>query len=133
MSQIFSADAQQVADGKPLVGTTETVDVSTNPLQPPFNTSKAKVIALVVVVPGADQTSVAANIYRNYSGERLLVGGTDVSVPAAGLSFPIAIGIIDQIPDQRAVSYTLTLQQQGGTDDGSTFGPDYIEATLISG
>jgi hypothetical protein len=132
MSQIFSADAQ-LSGSITVPNTALTSIVSTNPLQPPFQTCKAKVLAVIDFVPGADQTTVQYSITRNIDSEAILVAQGGIGFAAATFSeLPLSVAGIDEIPDPRAVSYTLQIAQVGGTDDGNV-NSAYIEATLISG
>ena len=82
----------------------------------------------------ADQTNVTVQIFRNPTAENVLVAeqSVDFAAPIAGaISIPIAG--VDALPDPRAVTYILMVQQSGGVDDGDLNGGAYLEATLISG
>lgn len=133
MAQVFSADAQQNNNVVNVPDLTETEIVSTNPLQVPFETAKAKILAVVNMLMGADQTAVTVNLYRNFATENLNIQSFSQNVEAPGGELILMIAAIDPIPNSRQVSYTLTIQQGGGADNGAAQGGAYIEAMLISG
>ena len=135
MAQVFQSDAQQgpVSD-VPIVGTTETAVLRTNPLQPPFQTAKAKVVAIVNIALGSDQTDLDVSIYRNPDDENVLINSMDFSGLVSGSDVMLAVGGVDKIPDPRQVTYLVTVKQAAGTADGNIYGnSQYIEATLLSG
>lgn len=134
MAQVFSADAQMNAGSVSLVGGAEETIISTNPLQVPFETAKAKVIAACTLTAGADQIAVELKLYRNFNSEDLLLASqtlTNNSGVNGGMSCVIAAA--DSIPDGRQVSYTLTVTQVGGADNGAVTAGAFIESMLISG
>src|SRR5215469_62764 len=133
MAQIFSADAQQLASAVTITGTTETTVISTNPLQPPFETAKGVVSAIVPITPGSDATSLTLKLYRNASGEDQLLNTVDVQFGASANDQLLKIMATDSIPDGRACSYTVTVTQAGGTANGSAKVGAVISAMLISG
>jgi hypothetical protein len=133
MPQVFSADAQQLAN--PVnVGPAATVTVlSTNPLQPPFQTAKAKVIAFAFVVLDPTETEVSLELIRNPQSEAVVLGNWSVAAVAGQLNaVPVTVAATDQIPDPRQVSYALVVIAQTNTGDNQVV-EAYIEATLISG
>lgn len=133
MSQIFSADAQVSADNTNIAAAGSAPLVATRALQPPYNTSKAKVLAVFTLVPDADETEFDYEIVRNPASENLIVGAGSASFAAGTGTVTIALGAVDLIPDQRAVNYQLNGTATSNTGDDVILAGAYIEATLISG
>lgn len=133
MSQVFNSDAQQNAAAVVVNGTTETTVISTNPLQVPYETAKGVVHALVPITPGADATSLTLKLYRNFTGEKLLINTVDVQNAASANDQVLRISAVDAIPDGRACSYTVTVTQAGGVANGSVKIGAVIHSMLLSG
>lgn len=133
MAQLFSADAQASPQDVNVPSSSNARVVSTNPLQVPFQTAKAKVVAVASITPDADETSFTLSLIRNRDSENLLIASMEVIFPASSGNLTFAVAGIDLIPDQRAVSYLLQGGSNSNTGNDVVLAGAYIEATLISG
>lgn len=134
MSEIFSADAQVNAADITLTASAVTSGPATNPLQPPYQTSKAKVLALLFITPGADATSLTVTIVRNINAEAVTIATSVIAFAAPGGDIQASIGGVDPLPDPRQASYTVQVAQAGGVPaNGKIKAGSYIESTLLSG
>src|ERR1700674_2523317 len=133
MSQIFSADAQVNPIDIPLPVGVATLIVTTKPLQPPYGTAKAKVIALLDFLPEVTATQILVELFRNPDSENLQLSDVIVNFTAGLTEFNVTVCAVDEIPDGRSVLYALVATQLDGAANGSADAGSYIEATLISG
>lgn len=132
MSQVFSADSVMIPLPVTLPTTGETVGVTGNFLNPPFQNAKAVVMANVVVTAGAGTTSLAVRIRRNPAGENLQVTGSGALTAVAGNQYSLSIQGADAIPDGRAVQYAVTVLAGGATGTGTIVSGN-VSTILISG
>lgn len=134
MAQIFSADAQTTKSTVNVPPAAVAVVTQTNPLQPPFQTCKAKVLATFVVEVDPTETQLEAVIIRNPQSEALIISDQTIFFGAAAdqqVNFTLAG--IDEVPDPRQVTYQLSLASSTNTGNDVVQIGAYIEATLISG
>lgn len=133
MPQLFSADAQANGDSVAITAAGSAAIVSTNPLQPPYQTAKAKIHASWYFLPDADETGCSASIIRNPNSEAVQVALLEFSFTAGTQQLLFTLDGVDEIPDPRAVSYQLVVNAITNTGDDEVAPGAYIEATLISG
>jgi len=133
MPQVFSADAQSNQNAVDFTSSPPVPIIDTNPLQPPFQTCKAKIFAWAVVALDATETEIVLSLIRNPESDNVTVA--DVAMVVVAGQIPQALVTVagtDQVPDPRAVSYELQLRGTTNTGNNQSTAA-YIEATLISG
>ena len=133
MPQVFSADAQTLAQDLTFPNTGQNAVVTTNGLQPPFQTAKAKVSATLIVELDSAETAISLFLVRNPQSEALTIAEMTGGVDATLGSVVLTVAGVDAIPDQRAVSYQLQIEANSAAGNQTVQAGAYIEATLISG
>lgn len=132
MSQVFGGDSVTNNANVTVTGTTETVIVTGNFVNPPFGNAKGMAWGSVAVQAGTGCTAMICRIRRNPNGENVAVGNSGNVTVTAGNAYAMAVTGSDPIPDGRPVQYALTLQQVGASGNGTTFASNLC-ALLISG
>ena len=134
MAQQFGEDAQALAAPATMVTTAETPGPQTNFLTIPFQNGKAAGIAVLFVNPSAATTTLTLRVRRNINAENVVVASQVIAQGfTAGSLGVLAVAFTDQIPDNRAVQYTATVQAAGTAANGTIAAGSYIEATVLSG
>lgn len=132
MSQVFSADAVNNTASTTVTTTSETTGAVGNFVNPPFQTAKCFIEAMIALLVGASTTTVTIRIRRNPNAENLVVASVaGVNVTAAN-TVVLSLQAADAIPDGRPVQYAVTVQQAGATGNG-TINFANVALTLISG
>jgi hypothetical protein len=133
MSQVFAADGVSSQTSVNCPGTTATVVITSNFLNPPFGNAKAIVTAQVSVQPGTAATQIYLDIRRNPQSENVsIVGNQAVATVTPGNYNLLGVSGADRIPDGRAVQYGLVLTQAGATGAAIAFYQS-LNVLLISG
>lgn len=134
MAEQFQAGAAQNTDQITLPGGGNTTILTLNPLTLPYGNGAARVSGVVVVTPPADATDALVSVFRNADADNILVARATVGFADPATRTPIAFGGVDQIPDGRDCSYSVTVSVNGSGDDSIIQGgAAYLEATLLSG
>lgn len=132
MSQVFSGDSVNNTASTTVTTTTETVMVTGNFVNPPFQTAKAMVSGTVNLLTGTGTTAVVLRIRRNPNAENVQVGAALTITAAATTTVQLSMQAADAIPDGRPVQYAVTVQQTGAGANG-TGNFSNVSTILISG
>jgi hypothetical protein len=134
MSVQFQEDAQALASPVTAVTTAETNGPQTNFLTIPYQNAKGVGFAIVFFTPAASITTITVRVRRNINAENVIVASQVLAAGfTAGSLGALYIGWTDPIPDNRAVQYTVTVQQAGVAANGTIAAGSMIDATTISG
>lgn len=134
MSQQFQADAQANAAPVTITLAAETPILTTNPLVIPYQNAKAVIQGTLVITPGTATTALVIRVRRNVNGENLVVLTQTITAGfTVGSASDISFGVTDAIPDNRNVSYQVSVQQTSGTGNGTAQLGCFLESEILSG
>lgn len=132
MSQVFSADSVSVPAAVSVATSGETVILTGNFLNPPFQNAKAAVWCNFTLLVGTGTTSVIVRLRRNPNAENQQIMGSNTVNVTAGNFASLSLQGADVIPDGRPVQYAITVAPTGASATGSVTNGN-ITAMLISG
>lgn len=134
MSQAFQIDAQSNAATVNIPTTTETAILTTNALPIPYQNGKAVIQGTLVLTPGTTTNLLTIRVRRNPNGENVIVLNAPLAAGfVVGAAGDISFGVTDVIPDNRSVSYQVTVQQGAATANGTAQIGCFMQAQVISG
>lgn len=120
-SDVQDAAMNTITANVTLVTTAETVIVTSDPVRPPYATSRVVVLAWGQLTTGGSTTAVTARIRRGTTASGTLIGEANAEGVkiAAGGTEPFFIIAAEQLGNVESATYVLTLEQTGAAANGS--------------
>ena len=109
----FSAAATAIANA------TATVVLTIGPVEVPSDSIRCIIFGLVTITTGAATSSLVTRIHRGTTIADPVVGSLSQSFSNAGVGNTGVVFVTDVLANVATVTYTLSVQQGGGTGPGT--------------